>query len=63
MNLLAVAKQADRKPSQARVIYQRLPVIRELDSSLRRSSSSAQSGSVKEILFSFYSGELRRLIS
>jgi hypothetical protein len=31
MNLLAAAKQADMKPSEARVIYQRPAVIQELE--------------------------------
>jgi len=63
MNLLAVAKQADMKPSEARVIYQRPAVIQELEWRPRSSSSSsAQADPVKEILFSFYNGELYRIV-
>ena len=63
MNLLAVAKQADVKSSEARVIYQRPAVIRELEWRSQSSySSSAQGDPVKEILFSFYNGELYRLV-
>jgi hypothetical protein len=63
MNLLAVAKQADRKPSEARVIYQRPAVIQELEWRPQNfSSSSAQADPVKEILFSFYNGELYRIV-
>ena len=59
MNLLAVAKQADMKPSEARVIHQRPAVIRELDwRSLRSFDASVEGDPVKEILFSFYNGEL-----
>jgi hypothetical protein len=63
MNLLAVAKQADVKPSEAKVIYQRPAVIQELEWRLQSSySSSAQKDPVKEILFSFYNGELYRIV-
>ncbi len=63
MNLLAVAKQADVKPSEARVIYQRPAVIQELEWRPQSSSrSSAQADPVKEILFSFYNDELYRIV-
>jgi len=63
MNLLAVAKKADVKPSEARVIYQRPAVIQELEWRPQSSySSSAQRDPVKEVLFSFYNGELYRIV-
>ena len=63
MNLLAVAKQADVKPSEARVIYQRPAVIQELEWRPQSSSrSSVQADPVKEILFSFYNDELYRIV-
>ncbi len=63
MNLLAVAKQADVKPSEARVIHQRPAVIQELEWRPSRSiGSSPQGDPVKEVLFSFYNGELFRMV-
>src|SRR3989454_6526001 len=63
MNLLAVAKQADRKASEARVIHQRPAVIQELEWRPSRSiGSSPQGDPVSEVLFSFYNGELFRMV-
>jgi len=63
MNLLAAAKQLDVKPSEAKVIYQRPAVIQELVWRPQSSySSSAQADPVKEVLFSFYNGELYRIV-
>jgi len=63
MNLLAVAKQADVNPSEAKVIYKRPAVIQELEwQPQSSSSSSAKADPVKEILFSFYNGELYRIV-
>ena len=63
MNLLAIAKQADRQPSEARVIHQRPAVIQELEWRPPRSvGSSPQADPVKEVLFSFYNGELFRMV-
>lgn len=63
MNLLAVAKQAGMELSAARVIHQRPALIQELDwrpqFSLRY---SPQADSVKSVLFSFYDGELFRVV-
>jgi hypothetical protein len=62
-NLLAVAKQADMKPSEAKVIHQRPAVIQELEWRLQRSrGSSPEADPVKEVLFSFYNGELFRML-
>jgi hypothetical protein len=63
MNLLAVAKQGDMKPSEARLIHQRPAVIQELGWRLPLSlGSSPQADPVKEVLFSFYNGELFRMV-
>ena len=63
MNLLAIAKQADRQPSEARVIHQRPAVIQELEWRPSRSTGSSPQGDpVKEVLFSFYNSELFRMV-
>lgn len=66
MSLLAVAKQADMDPSDARVMHQRPAVIEELEWRPQRFlASSAQADSadpVQEILFSFYNRELFRMV-
>jgi hypothetical protein len=63
MNLIAVAKQADVKPSEAKVIYQRPAVIQELEWRPQSSySPSAKGDPVKAVLFSFYNGELYRIV-
>ncbi len=63
MDLLAVAKQAGMKPSEAKVIHQRPAVIQELEWQPRGfAGSSAEVDSVKGVLFSFYNGELFRMV-
>ncbi len=62
MNLLAVAKQADMKPSEARLIHQRPAVIQELNWQSQLSLTSSQADPVRTILFSFYNGELFRMV-
>jgi len=63
MNLTAAAKQADMKVAEAKVIYQRPAVIQELEWRPQAAfSSSAQGDSVKAVLFSFYNGELYRIM-
>ena len=63
MNLQAVAKQANVKPSEAKVLYQRPAVIQELEWRPQSFySSSAQGDPVKEVLFGFYNGELYRIV-
>jgi hypothetical protein len=63
MNLVAVAKRADMKPSEARLIHQRPAVIQELEWRLPRFlESSLQADPVTEVLFSFYNGELFRMV-
>jgi hypothetical protein len=62
-SLPAVAKQAHLKPLEARVIHQRPAVIQELTWEAQSfPSSSPGSDSVKNILFSFYNGELFRMV-
>jgi hypothetical protein len=63
MNLLAVAKQADVKSTEARVVHQRPALIQELEWRPQRSLSTSPEGdTVKEVLFSFYNGELFRIM-
>ncbi|MCI0620682.1 MAG: hypothetical protein L0387_03270 [Acidobacteria bacterium] len=63
MNLLAVAKQIDARPSEVRVIHQRPAVIQELEWQPRHAlASSRETDSVNEVLFSFYNGELFRMV-
>jgi hypothetical protein len=63
MNLLAVAKQIDARPSEVIVIHERPAVIQELEWRPRLAlASSREAGSVNEVLFSFYNGELFRMV-
>ncbi len=62
MNLLAVAKQADMKLSQARTIHQRPALIQELNWQSVLSLTSSQADPVRTILFSFYNDELFRIV-
>jgi hypothetical protein len=62
-NLLTVAKQANVKPSEVKVIYQRPAVIQELEWRPQTAySSSGPQDPVKEVLLSFYNGELYRIV-
>ena len=63
MNLLAVAKQIDARPSEVKVLHQRPALIQELAWRPRRAlASSREAGSVNEVLFTFYNGELFRMV-
>jgi hypothetical protein len=63
MNLLAVAKQAEMQPSEARVTHQRPALIQELEWRPQRPlASSPKADPVQEVLFSFYNGELFRMV-
>jgi hypothetical protein len=63
MDLLAVAKQADVEPSEARVVHQRPTLIQELEWRPQRAlGPSSEADPVKEVLFSFYNGELFRVL-
>jgi hypothetical protein len=62
-NLLTIAKQLRLKPFEARTIHQRPAVIQELEWQAQGFlNSSPRSDSVKDILFSFYNGELFRIV-
>jgi hypothetical protein len=63
MSLPTVAKRAGIDPSQATVIYQRPALIQELDWWLLPSlDSPSKADPVSEVLFSFYNGELFRMV-
>jgi hypothetical protein len=61
-DLLAVAKQAHLKPSEAKVIHQRPAMIQELKWQAPFVNSSPGGDSVKGIIFSFYNNELFRIV-
>ena len=63
-SLLAVANQAHMKPSEATVIHQCPALIQELNWYARTYSAPPSQGreSAKDILFSFYNGELFRIV-
>jgi hypothetical protein len=61
--LLEIAEQGYLKPSEARTIHQRPAVIQELEWQPQGFlSSSPRADSVRNILFSFYNGELFRIV-
>jgi hypothetical protein len=63
MSLLAVANQADVKPSEARVVHRRPAMIQELEWWPQQPlAASSKADPVKEVLFSFYNGELFRIV-
>jgi hypothetical protein len=63
MNLLAVVKQIDARPSEVRVLHQRPAVIQELEwRPWHALASSREANPVNEVLFSFYNGELFRMV-
>lgn len=62
-NLLTVAKQAHLKPSEATVIHQYPALIQELKWYARTySAPPSQADSVRDILYSFYNGELYKMV-
>lgn len=62
-SLPAVAKQVQMKPSAAKAIHQRPAVIQELEWQAQDVlTPPRQADSVKGILFSFYNGELFRIV-
>jgi len=61
-DVLAVAKHAHAKPSEARMIHERPALIQELAWQSPYKRSSPRADSVKDILFSFYNGELFRIV-
>lgn len=62
MDLAAVAKLVDMKPSEAKVIHLRPAVIQELEWQPQISLTASQADPVKGIFFSFYNGELFRIV-
>jgi hypothetical protein len=62
MDVATVAKHANTKQSDAKVVYQRPVVIQELHWRPVYSYSSVQVDPVREVLFSFYNGELYRIV-
>ena len=63
MSLPAAAKQADVESSEARVIHQRPALIQELEWRPQRSlGSTPEVDPVREVTFSFYNGELFRMV-
>jgi hypothetical protein len=62
-NLLEVAKQADLKPSQVNLIFQRPSLIQDLEWRPQRFfTTTYQTDPVKGVLFSFCNGELYRML-
>jgi hypothetical protein len=62
-DLLGTAKRADMQPSEARVVHQRPALIQEMEwRPPRPLDSLLQTDPVGEVLFSFYNGELFRMV-
>jgi hypothetical protein len=62
MNLPAIAKQVGLEPSKAKVIHRRPALIQELEWQPELSHTSSQADPVRTIFFSFYNGELFRIV-
>jgi hypothetical protein len=62
MDLAAVASQARMRPDQAQLIHQRPALIQALGWRPERSGSSSQTEAVRVVVFSFYNGELFRIV-
>lgn len=62
MNLPAIAKQVGLEPSEAKVIHRRPALIQELNWQPQLSLTSSQADPVRAIFFSFYNGELFRVV-
>jgi hypothetical protein len=61
-DLSAVAKQVGASASDAKVIHSRPALIQELEWRPRSLGSSPQTESVDKVIFSFYNGELYRIV-
>jgi hypothetical protein len=59
--LPAVAKQAGFDPAQATLIHSRPALVQQFDWDPRSFSSPPQSEAVKQVVFTFYNGELFRI--
>ena len=62
MNLPAIAKQVHLEPSTAKVIHRRPALIQELTWQPQFYPTSSQADPVRTISFSFYNGELFRIV-
>jgi hypothetical protein len=63
MSLVEISNQVDLKPLQTKLIHKRPAVIQEVTWWPRKSSdSSLQADSVWQLFFSFYNGELYRIL-
>lgn len=62
MSLADLSKQVDQKPAEANLINQRPAVIQELTWWPPLASGTPQAAPVRQILFSFYNGELYRIL-
>jgi hypothetical protein len=62
MRLVELAKQVDQKPTEANFIQQRPAVIQELTWWPPLGSGTLRTEPVRQILFSFYNGELYRIL-
>jgi hypothetical protein len=61
-DLSTVARQSGADPSQAKVIHSRPALIQELEWHPQGHGVSSQTGSAKNVLFSFYANELFRIV-
>jgi len=61
MDLSTVARQAGMNPSEAKVIHSRPALMQELAWRPKPLGASADTEPVKEVVFSFYNGELYRI--
>jgi len=61
-DLPTVAREAGVNPSQAKVIHSRPALIQELEWRPQPLGSSSQTEPAKEVVFSFYDGELFRIV-
>jgi hypothetical protein len=62
MSLVDLAKQVDQRPTEANLIHQRPAVIQELTWWPPLASGTRRAEPVRQILFSFYNGELYRIL-
>jgi len=60
-DLTTIAKQTEMDPEQAQVIHRRPALIQELAWHPQPLGTTSRSESVKEVVFSFYAGELYRI--
>ncbi len=63
MDVRAVAERIDARPSEVRVIHERPELIQELEWRPRESFTASHAADpVNEVLFSFYNGDLFRMV-